>query len=116
MYICCIFSSWRILRSTPSIFEVSQLRQRSQLNEPSARDAAARARSQYEASMNATVSLSDMLGNPLEISNELLVHQAPTSDSHVDIYHAATTYAQLHRVSIVMELSIVSTLCNCECC
>ena len=120
---CYFVSSWSILRQVPSRYEMSQ-QQRS--GDPSVTSAigsssssstavtSRRARNQYAASLNATVSLGEMLGNPLEISNDLLVQQTTRRRSHhnsnsaaaiednnnsVDVYHAATTFAQLHRVS-----------------
>ena len=63
------------------------------------RERAARARSQYQASLNANISLGEMLGNPLEISNDLLA-QSQTNNTSMDVYHAATTFAQLHRVCL----------------
>ena len=118
---CYFVSSWSILRQVPSRYEMSQQQQRSgdlsvtsTIGSSSSNSTAVtsrRARNQYAASLNATVSLGEMLGNPLEISNDLLVQQT-TRRSHrsnsaagiednnnsVDVYHAATTFAQLHRV------------------
>ena len=122
---CYFVSSWSILRQVPSRYEMSQQQQRS--GDPSVTSTSGssssssstavtsrRARNQYAASLNATVSLGEMLGNPLEISNDLLVQQTTRRRSHhnsnsaaaiednnnsVDVYHAATTFAQLHRVS-----------------
>ena len=88
-------SSWNILRQPPTVLELSRQRRRSENSQAAS---AARARNQYNASLSATVSLDEMLGNPLEISNDLIVHQRPSGESGVDIYHAATAYAQLHRV------------------
>ena len=116
---CYFVSSWSILRQVPSRYEMSQ-QQQQRGGDPSVTSTSGgsssstavtsrRARNQYAASLNATVSLGEMLGNPLEISNDLLVQ--PTRRSHhnsnsagednnnsVDVYHAATTFAQLHRV------------------
>ena len=120
---CYFVSSWSILRQVPSRYEISQQQQSgdpsvtstsgSSSSSSSAAVTSRRARNQYAASLNATVSLGEMLGNPLEISNDLLVQQT-TRRSHlssnsaaagiednnnsVDVYHAATTFAQLHRV------------------
>ena len=119
---CYFVSSWSILRQVPSRYEMSQQQRggdpsvTSTIGSSSSSNSTAvtsmRARNQYAASLNATVSLGEMLGNPLEISNDLLVQ--PTRRSHlssnsaaagiednnnsVDVYHAATTFAQLHRV------------------
>ena len=120
---CYFVSSWSILRQVPSRYEMSQQQRggdpsvTSTIGSSSSSNSTAvtsmRARNQYAASLNATVSLGEMLGNPLEISNDLLVQQT-TRRSHlssnsaaagiednnnsVDVYHAATTFAQLHRV------------------
>lgn len=94
-------SSWTILRQAPSAFEMRQ--QRNQRDSSGGvSGTTSRARNQYNASLNATVSLGEMLGNPLEISNDLLVqptrHLNDGNSNSVDVYHAATTFAQLHRV------------------
>ena len=121
---CYFVSSWSILRQVPSRYEMSQQQQQrggdpsvtSTIGSSSSSNSTAvtsrRARNQYAASLNATVSLGEMLGNPLEISNDLLVQQTRRShlssnsaaggiednNNSVDVYHAATTFAQLHRV------------------
>ena len=119
---CYFVSSWSILRQVPSRYEISQQQRGGDPSVTSTSGSSSsnstavtsrRARNQYAASLNATVSLGEMLGNPLEISNDLLVQQT-TRRSHlssnsaaggiednnnsVDVYHAATTFAQLHRV------------------
>ena len=108
------------MRQVPSRYEMSQQQRSvdpsvtstSGSSSSSTAVTSRRARNQYAASLNATVSLGEMLGNPLEISNDLLVQQTTRRSHHsnsaaggiednnnsVDVYHAATTFAQLHRV------------------
>ncbi|XP_067945731.1 activating molecule in BECN1-regulated autophagy protein 1A-like [Watersipora subatra] len=81
---------WHNLRRASSIVDVNlQSTVRSQT--------AGRARNHYQSSLNADISLGEMLGNPLEISNDLLAQQG-FGDGTPDVYHAATAYSQLHQI------------------